>query len=306
MRNTIGLMAASTAVLFALAACGGDDVESAAPDVTTDEGVADEEEEEVTQYPADSKLGQVQAAGTLIVGTKFSAPPFGFKDPGSDDVLGFMPDISRELAHGLGVEVRFTEATVDNRIPLLQEGAVDLSVDTMVMTCARAEQIDFSIPYYLSQARVLVDKSSGIEELEDLNGKTVATPAGSYMIETLEEAAPEVNFNFMDDYAQMGQLLVQGQIDGITTDDSILTGLIVQNDDLHMIGDSLGEGPYGIGVAKGNDDLLEYVNTELARMLQDGTWEELHGEWIERYTGEPAVDPSSTSVEDALAANPCS
>lgn len=315
MKTKTRLQASAVTVgLLALAACGSDDDTTpseptqAGPGTTTSPQ-EDSDSDTATaggDVSADSKVAQIQESGELVVGTKFSAPPFGFRDPGSGEVQGFMPDVSRELADKLGVEVKFVEATVDNRIPLLQEGAVDLSVDTMVITCERAEQIDFTRPYYLSQARVLTRKDSGLTELEDFNDKTVGTPAGSYMIPAFEEAAPDVEFNFIDDYAQMGQLLAQGQLDGVTSDDTILTGLIVQNDDLHLVGDSLGEGPYGIGVAKENPELLDFVNGEIDRMLEDGTWTSIYEEWVQKYTNEPPVDPSGVSLEDALALNPCS
>src|ERR671918_263238 len=187
------------------------------------------------QFPADTTLGKIQRRGEITIGVKFDVPPFGFENPQTNEVEGFDVDIGRFIAEELGVEPKFIEAISDNRIPFLARGTVDLILSTMTINAERDMEIDFSEPYYIARGRILVPKGSDIKGLEDLGGKRVCTALGSTYEETIREEAPDAELRLVDTYSECLELLQNEAIDAISTDDVILTGMIIQDDTLEMV-----------------------------------------------------------------------
>src|SRR5688572_24680540 len=81
-----------------------------------------EPDAQVEQFPEDTTMGKIQAAGEIKIGVKYDVPPFGFKNPQTDNIEGFDVDLGQAIADKLGVEPNFVEAISDNRIPFLQDG----------------------------------------------------------------------------------------------------------------------------------------------------------------------------------------
>ena len=130
----------------------------------------------------------------------------------------------------LGVEPKFVEAISDNRIPFLQDGTADLILSTMTINAERDQEIDFSEPYYVASGRILVPEDSDITGVDDLGGKNVCTALGSTYEETLQEQAPEAELKLVDSYSECLELIQNGAVDAVSTDDVILTGMIIQDD----------------------------------------------------------------------------
>src|SRR5688500_14056176 len=108
-------------------ACGDDDDEQPAG------GGGGEQAADVEQFPEDTTMGKIQAAGEIKIGVKYDVPPFGFKNPQTDEIEGFDVDLGQAIADKLGVEPEFIEAISDNRIPFLQDGTVDVILSTMTI-----------------------------------------------------------------------------------------------------------------------------------------------------------------------------
>ena len=139
-----------------VAACGDDDEEEAAG------GGESTPAAEAEQFPEDTTMGKIQAAGEIKIGVKYDVPPFGFKNPQNDEIEGFDVDFGKAIADKLGVEPNFIEAISDNRIPFLQDGTVDVVLSTMTINAERAQEIGFSEPYYIARGRILVPQDSDI------------------------------------------------------------------------------------------------------------------------------------------------
>jgi ABC-type amino acid transport substrate-binding protein len=287
------VMALAVAAL-AVAGCGDDD-----DDDDGGAGGGGDQAAEAEQFPANTTLGKIQERGEITIGVKFDVPPFGFKNPQTNEVEGFDVDIGRFIAEELGVEPKFIEAISDNRIPFLERGTVDLILSTMTINAERDTEIDFSEPYYIAQGRILVPKGSDIKGLEDLAGNSVCTALGSTYEETIREDAPEADLKLVDTYSECLELLQNEAIDAISTDDVILTGMIIQDDTLEMVGDRLTTEPYGVGIKDGDKQLKDFVDGVLAKIEQDGRWEETYQKWVGRHIGREEQPPTMT-LQEAL------
>ena len=276
------------------AACGDDD----------DEDTDTAQQGQAQEFPAGSTMAEIQDNGELVVGVKFDVPPFGFKNPQTGDVEGFDVDLGNAIAEELGVEAKPIEAISDNRIPFLEDGTVDVVLSTMTITEERDLEIDFSEPYFIARGRVLVPKGSDIGGIEDIgSGDRVCTALGSTYAETLEEEAPEAELRLVDDYSACLELLQTDSVDAVSTDDVILTGMIIQDDSLEMVGKPFTTEPYGIGIPEGDKELKAFVDEALAAYKQDGRWDAAYQKWVGQYTGVDQQPPTMT-LEEAIALAP--
>jgi ABC-type amino acid transport substrate-binding protein len=274
-----------------VAGCGDDD---------DDGGNGGEQAAEVEQFPANTSLGKIQRSGEITIGVKYDVPPFGFLNPQSDEVEGFDVDIGRFIAEDLGVEPKFIEAISDNRIPFLERGTVDLILSTMTINQERDTEIDFSQPYYIAQGRILVPQGSDIAGLQDLNGRSVCTALGSTYEETIRERAPDADLRLVDKYSECLTLLQTEAIDAISTDDVILTGMIIEDDSLEMVGNRLTVEPYGVGIKEGDRQMQRFVDGVLRQVEEDGRWEETYQKWVGRHLDRQEPPPDMT-LREALA-----
>ena len=256
------------------------------------------------EFPAGTTMADLQEAGTITIGVKFDVPPFGFKNPTTDEVEGFDVDLGKAIAEALGVDPEFIEAISDNRIPFLVDGTADLILSTMTITTDRDAEIDFSIPYYVAKGRVLVPADSDITGVDDLAGKKVCTATGSTYEENLKANAPDAELTLVDTYSECLELVQTDSVDAVSTDDVILTGMIISDDTLKLVGDGYTTEPYGVGIADGDAEFKEFVDGVVSDYISDGRWAAAYEKWIGQYTGEPQ-DPPTMTLEEALKLRPC-
>ncbi len=279
------------AIALFIAACGDDEEESGseAPDV------------EVEEFPADSSLGEIQEAGEINLGVKYDVPPFGFNNPQSGEVEGFDVDLGKYIAARLGVEPVFREANSDNRIPLLVDGTIDLILSTMTITQERDLEIDYSEPYYVANGDVLVPEGSDIATLEDLAGNTVCTAIGSTYQSTIKEEVPDADLQLVDGYSECLELIQTDAVDAVSTDNVILTGMVIQDDTLQLLDLDYTEEPYGVGITDGDTEMKEFVDDSVAQFIEDGTWQETYDEWVGQYIPEEQQQgPPEITLDEAL------
>ena len=294
------ILALAIAAMVVLAACAGSDGASQSPErsaATTGEASLPASPGSSGAAPsleAGPTVQAIQDEGKLVCGVKFDVIAFGFRNPTSGDIEGFDADLCREIAGAMGVEPEFVEAVSANRIPFLQEDRVDIIISTMTRNEERLGQIDFSKIYYLAGQRILVKADSDYQEIGDLveAGVPVCSGQGSTSEANLREAGvAEDKLVLFATYSEAAQALMDGRCDAVSTDDSILFGLAAQNDGLEVRGERFTEEPLGIGIKKGKEDLVEFINGVLDGMAANGRWAELYDTHIKQYTGEDAPEP---------------
>ena len=202
-----------------------------------------------------------------LIGVKCDFPPFGFIDVrGKHD--GYDVQVARrfaELAFGKTNRVSLTCVTTPSRIPTLISGRVDMIISTLTWTQARADQIDFSTPYYSATGRLLVPNASTLS-LSSLGGKTVATTRGSIYGTWVRNCFKSSNLLEVDSPAAATLAVQNGQADTFMFDDAFLLGVATQDPTLKLTKDKFLNIPWGIGMRKGDTVTVNWVNAALAYM----------------------------------------
>ena len=255
----------------------------------------------VEEFPAGSTMAELQEAGEITIGVKFDVPPFGLNNPQTGEVEGFDVDLGNYIADRLGVEPEFREATSDNRIPLLVDGTIDLILSTMTITEERDLEIDFSEPYYVANGDVLVPAGSDIQSLDDLNGNTVCTALGSTYQTRSRRRRPDADLRLVDLYSECFDQVQTGQVDAVSTDNVILTGMMIQDDTLEILDLDYTTEPYGVGIPEGDTEMKQFVDESIAEYIDSGAWQETYDEWVGQYIPEDQQQgPPDITLQEAL------
>ena len=278
-----------------MAGCGDDEEEPAA-------AAADESAQKAEKFPADTTMGKIQEKGEIAIGVKYDVPPFGFKNPQSGDIEGFDVDVGQAIADKLGVKPKFIEAISDNRIPFLKNGTADLILSTMTINEERDQEIDFSEPYFVARGPLLVGPDSKITGVEDLRAARASAPRSARPTRRPSRSRrPQAERKLVDSYSECLELIQNGAVDAVSTDDVILTGMIIQDDTLKLVGDELTTEPYGAGIKDGDTEFKEFVDGTIAEFKSDGRWKKTYEKWVGQYTNEQQEPPTMT-LEEALEA----
>ena len=231
--------------------------------------------------------------GVLKVGCKSDVPNFSLQNTATGEYEGFEDDLAYNIAgeiFGCTPEeakdkklVEFQGVTAKTRGPLLENGEIDLVIATFTITDERKETYNFSTPYYTDAVGLLVNNDSGIESIEDLDGKIIGVAQSSTTKDGfkayVEEKGLNINpeFQEFDGYPALAQALATKQIDCFSVDRAILSGYV--NDSNHILDDRFSEQEYGVASAKENTGLAELVDKKVTSMLSDGSMKALQDQW---------------------------
>jgi polar amino acid transport system substrate-binding protein len=240
-------------------------------------------------------LAQLDSQDQISIGVSQSTNLMGYIDPATNTPAGFDIDIATAVAQailGPDANIRWVPMTSDQREDAVNDDRVDMVVRTMTMNCKRWSNVEFSAEYFHAGQRLLVPKDSGITGLADLaEDHLVCTGNGSTSVRTIadQSAAQAVT---VPDFNDCLVLLQQGTVDAITSDDTILAGMAVQDPTLEVVGEAFSQEPYGIAFQKGNTDLARFVNKALADLIADGTWQKAYDKWLKGPLGVAGAPPS--------------
>ncbi|MFC3219944.1 transporter substrate-binding domain-containing protein [Tianweitania populi] len=217
-----------------------------------------------------AKLEDVLARGKLVVGTGSTNAPWHFKDA-SDTLQGFDVDVAKIVAKALfgDVEkVEFVNQSSDARIPNITTGKVDMTCQFMTVTGERAQQVNFTIPYYREGVGLMLKEGGQYADYAALKAAgssvTIAVLQNVYAEELVHKALPEATVDQYDAQDLLYQALQSGRADAAATDQSSIAWYVTQNPGQYKDG-GYGWSPqsYACAVAKGDQDWLNFVNTAL-------------------------------------------
>ncbi|HFU3804786.1 TPA: transporter substrate-binding domain-containing protein [Streptococcus suis] len=228
-----------------------------------------------------SNSDQVQAIierGVLRVGVKQDVPNFGYKNPDTNKFEGMEIDIARKVADELGVDIEFTPVTAQTRGPLLDNGQVDMVITTFTITDERKLLYNFTTPYYTDAVGFLVNKDSGINDIEDLDGKNIGVAQGSNTRTLISELADkyglDVSYTELGSYPELSVSLRAHRIDAFSVDQSILSGYVSSKSQLMDY--SFSASNYGIATKLSNTELNDYLNSLIEEWTADGSLQAIY------------------------------
>ena len=219
---------------------------------------------------AQGKLDQVLSRGHLIIGTGSTNPPWHFVDE-SGKMVGFDVDVAKMVAKGLfddAEKVEFVTQSSDSRIPNIVTDKVDITCQFMTVTAQRAQQVNFTIPYYREGVGLLLNKEGRFKSYDELNSAgadaTISVLQNVYAEEMVHQALPQATVDQYESVDLMYQALNSGRSDAAATDVSSLRWFMVQNPDRYLdAGHAWNPQTYACAIKKGDPDWLHFVNTAL-------------------------------------------
>jgi polar amino acid transport system substrate-binding protein len=228
-------------------------------------------------------VDEIIKKGKVIIGVNTTTPIFGLA--GKDGTPeGYDPDVARLVGKYLGVQVEFVPVTGANRLPYLLTNRVDMVIALFGITPERAQQIWFSIPYASEAAVLVAPGRRAIKSVDDLAGLRVGVPKGAMQDLILSPQAAEKKIHLMrfDDEATGLQALISGQIDVVGT--GLLVNRTLNRNDPgknYEVKIVLRELHFGIGVRRGQTDLLQWLNTFIYTIKNNGELEAISRKWRE-------------------------
>ena len=253
-------------MILSLAACGSKSDDSA-------QGTDGDASSDDT---AKSKIEQIKEAGVLVMGTSADYPPneFHTEVDGKDTIAGFDVAIAQYIADDLGVELKVVDMSFDNLCINLAKGDFDIVIAGMASTEERLKSVDFSDPYFKQQQAILIraEDDALYNKPEDLSGHKVGVQNGTIQVPIANELVSEENVVGLVKAQDLIMELKSGKLDVVYIDYTAALAFAAANDDLTVkdIGiESDSEGQC-IGVQKGNEDFVAYLNEKIAEMQEQG------------------------------------
>lgn len=262
------------------------------------------------QMPAGSYMATIAARGYLVAGVDQNTLLWGYRDPKTGDLTGFDIDMVSQISDAIfgdstPAHLHLVVVPNANRISAVESGAVDVVAETMTITCPREQSVDFSTEYYDAGQELLVPKNSGIASERDLAGKRVCASQGSTSLTNLANLnqtlglEPSLQLWEVPNQTDCLVMLQQGQVDAISTDDTILEGLAAQDPQTELVtGVRISDEPYGMAISKQNPDFTRFVNAVLAQERANGTWAAIWNHWLSAPLHRSAPTPPAALYRD--------
>ena len=238
-------------------------------------------------------LDKIKSTGAVTMGVRESSIPMSYTT-GDSRFDGFHVEVCRmilnDIKDKLGLStlrINYQPVTAQNRIPLVQNGTVDIECGTTTNNTARSRDVSFANTLYVEEVRIAVKANSNINSISQLNGKKVATTTGTTSVQLLRkhEKATGVNFDevFGKDHSDSFLLLESGRADAFVMDGSILAGNIANSrnpKDFKIVGEVLSVEPIAIMIRKDDPQFKADVNAAIAKIVGNGSMPKLWDKWF--------------------------
>jgi glutamate/aspartate transport system substrate-binding protein len=238
-------------------------------------------------------LDKIKSTGAVTMGVRESSIPMSYTT-GDSRFDGFHVEVCRMILNDIKAKlgmstlrINYQPVTAQNRMPLVQNGTVDIECGTTTNNTARQRDVSFANTLYVEEVRIAVKANSGINSISQLAGKKVATTTGTTSVQLLRkhERATGVNFDevFGKDHADSFLLLESGRADAFVMDGSILAGNIANSrnpKDFKIVGEVLSVEPIAIMIRKDDSQFKADVNAAIAKIVANGSMPKLWDKWF--------------------------
>ncbi|MDB5957461.1 amino acid ABC transporter substrate-binding protein [Ramlibacter sp.] len=248
---------------------------------------------------ATDTLAKAKSAGKVVMGVRESSAPLSYT-LGNGQYTGYHVELCQRILKAVlpGVLIEYVPVTSANRIPLVQNGTVDIECGSTTNNAARQKDVAFALTTYVTEVRTAVKATSSIKSVADLNDKTVATTTGTTSVALLRKnkRAQNIKFNevYGKDHADSFLLLESGRADAFVMDDNILAGLIAGSSNpkgFKIVGETLNVEPIAIMIRKDDPKFKAAVDDYIRKAMKDGEIKLLYTKWFLQ-----PIPPKNTSV----------
>ncbi|MDL5031052.1 amino acid ABC transporter substrate-binding protein [Pelomonas sp. APW6] len=271
-----------------------------------------------TPARAEDTLKKIKDSASVTLGVRESSGALSYT-LGDGKYVGYHVEICQRIVGALQkqlglakLDVKYQPVTSQNRIPLVQNGTVDLECGSTTNNLTRQKDVAFAVTTFVEEVRIAVKANAGIHAIDQLANRTVATTTGTTSVQTLRkhERATGVDFKevFGKDHADSFLLLESGRADAFVMDGSLLAGLIAKSKnpaDYKIVGEVLSVEPIAIMFRKDDPAFKKAVDDTLVAMMKSGDVAKLYDKWLMQPippTNSRVGLPMSENLKAALAA----
>jgi len=263
-------------------------------------------------------LKKAKDTGSFTIGYRESSIPFSYLDD-KQQPIGYAMDLCMKVVDAVKAELKMPNlklnlqpVTSSNRIPLLQNGTIDMECGSTTNSVDRQKQVSFGPTYFVINVTAAVKKNSGIKSLADLNGKTISTTAGTTSVPLLRkyEKTKNAEMKSIDakDHAESFLLLSQDRTSAFIMDDILLAGLIANSsnpgDYMILSNESLRTEPYSMMIRKDDPQFKALVDKTIGGVMKSGEINKLYAKWFTSPIPPKGVNlnfPESAAIKAAFA-----
>jgi glutamate/aspartate transport system substrate-binding protein len=240
-----------------------------------------------------STLAKIQQSGVIAIGHRETSVPFSYVDT-NNQVIGFSQDLCNKIIDAVkaktkrpDLKVRFIPVTSQNRIPLVQNGTVDLECGVTTNLAARQSQVSFGDTFFVATTRLLTRKDSGIKDFPDLAGKTVVTNQGTTSERILRKMNEDKKMNMQiisaKDYGEGRLTLESGRAVAYMMDDVLLAGtrtLTAKPSDWVITGTPQSSEAYGFMMRLDDPEFRKLVDDTLEQTMKGPEIHTMYDRWF--------------------------
>ncbi|MDH4427560.1 MAG: amino acid ABC transporter substrate-binding protein [Acidovorax sp.] len=243
-----------------------------------------------------SVLERISAGGKLVIAHRESSVPFSYIDSKSGKPVGYALDLCLRLADVVrkktgkkDMEVEFMAVTPANRITMIEQGKADLECGSTTNNAERRQKVAFTIPHFITGARLLVKASSPIDRVEDLNGKKLVSTKGTTPLKAADQANRErlmgITIVEAPDHARGVDMVEKGEADAFVMDDVLLYGLAAGRPDpkaLKVVGRFITTEPLAIMLPKNDSEFKKLIDEEMRRLITSREIYPIYEKWFQK------------------------
>lgn len=242
---------------------------------------------------AQTVLERVAAGGKLVLAHRESSIPFSYLD-GDKKPVGYALDLCLKIAEAVrkktgakNMAVELLMVTPSNRIDTVAQGKADMECGSTTNNAERRQKVGFTIPHFITGARLLVKTGSGIERMEDLQGRKVVSTKSTTPLKALEQANRDRGLNLKiieaPDHAKAIDMVESGEVDAFVMDDVLLFGLAANRakpEALKVVGKFLTTEPLAIMLPKNDPNFKKLVDDEMRRLIVSREIYPIYDKWF--------------------------
>ena len=238
---------------------------------------------------------RLKEGGSIVIAHRESSVPFSYLDANKKPI-GYAVDLcvilAQAVAKKIGVKsqnVEFMMVTPSNRISTIEEGKADMECGSTTNNAERRQKVAFTVPHFITGARLLVRANSKFQSLEDLNGKKVVSTKGTTPLKAVESANRErlmgLTILQAPDHAKAVEMVEKGEADAFVMDDVLLYGLAANRPDpkaLRVVGKFLTTEPLAIMLSKKDPEFKKLVDDEMKRLVNSREIYAIYDKWFKQ------------------------